>query len=350
MWSYIPSCLRRHRRKIFVVGGVIGGVVVLNSYLKKKFIEWETRRTAEICDQLKRSSHFEGTVTTCDNALISFAPKIKEIVCGSVDINPIVKQLKQKEYNSNLEKIQLWEQLKVLVFTQILGEMYAQCLLTVLLRVQMSILGGYVFANSHSSNGAASNVSEQQQKYMSRIADFLANGVDSLLIPIRNAVEDVLISIPLEKSLKLQDIANIIACIRDNISKGTSIVLPDVSHYLMSTNSSDYCDHEFLEKISEETKDILECQDFNKVLSASIDRGINNFIDRLSECFGCLSDEKGEFKNLHDFAAPLAKIITTMHNIFSQHQPGTFVQLLLQQECLKSFSANIYESFSQVNT
>lgn len=349
MWDFLPSCLRRHRRKIFVFGGVIGGVALLNSYLKRKFVEWETQRATELCEQFKRSSHFEGTMSTCDSALVSFAPKIKEIVCNTVDVNPVVDQLKQNPPN----KMQLWEQLKILVFTQAIGEMYAQCLLAVLLRVQMSILGGYVFANSNAVNAGVSNVSEQQQKYMSRIADFLANGINNLLVPIRNAVEEVLTPIPLTQTLKLRDIGDIIAAIRDTISQGGKYAIPNVSCYLIESNRSNGSSNdEFLEKILTETRDILECRDFDQVLYISIDRGINSMMDKLSECFGFLSDAKSEFKNLHDFQAPLAKIIPMMHNVFSQHQPtepGALVHLLLQQESLNTFAANIYESFSQAN-
>ena len=349
MWNFLPSCLRRHRRKIFMLGGVIGGVALLNSYLKRKFLEWETQRAAELCEQFKRSSHFEGSMSLCDSALISFAPKIKEIVCSTVDVNPVVDQLKHNPPN----KMELWEQLKILVFTQAIGEMYAQCLLAVLLKVQMSILGGYVFANSNAFSEGMSDVSEQQKKYMSRIADFLANGINSLLVPIRKAVEEILKPIPLNQSLKLRDIGDIIASIRDVISPDGKCALPNVSCYLMDSNNSNGSPNdEFLEKIVSETKDILECRDFHQVLCISIDRGINSLMDKLSECFGYLSNGNNEFENPHDFQAPFAKIIPMMHNLFSQHQPtepGALVHLLLQQESLNTFSANIYESFSQTN-
>lgn len=349
MWSFLPSCLRRHRRKLFFLGGVMGGVAILNTYLKKKFIEWETQRTAELCDQFKRSSHFEGTMVICDSAMKSFSPKIKEIVCGTVDVNPIVEQLKQNPPN----KMQLWEQLKVLVFTQVIGEMYAQCLLAVLLKVQMSILGGYGFVNSHNTNAENSTVKEQQQKYMSRIIDFLGNGVKHLLLPIQNAVENVLKPVSLTQPLKLVDVADLITSIRYEISQGNSCALPNVYGYVMSSNSLNGSKDEFLEKISTETRDVLECRDFDQVLNSSIDLGINSLMDKLSECFGLLSDAKGEFLNPHDFQAPLAKIIPNMHNVFSQHQPtepGALVHSLLQQESLNSFAANIYESFSQTSS
>lgn len=349
MWNFLPSCLRRHRRKIFILGGVIGGVALLNSYVKRKLIEWETKKAAELCDQFKRSSHFEGTMTTCDSALISFAPKIKEIVCGIIDVNPVVDQLKQNPPN----KMQLWDQLKVLVFTQAIGEMYAQCLLAVLLRVQMSILGGYVFSNSHATSSETSNISEQQQRYMSRIADFLASGVRNLLIPIQKAVEEVVTSVSLNRPLKLQDIGDVIISIRDAVSQGTKCALPNVTCYLMESSNSNGSNDEFLEKILTETKDILECHDFNKVLHSSIDRGISCLMDKLSECFGFLNVAKNEFTNPHDFQTPLAKIIPMMHNVFSQQQPtepGALVHLLIRQESLNTFAANIYESFSQTNT
>ncbi|KFM81143.1 Peroxisomal biogenesis factor 3, partial [Stegodyphus mimosarum] len=242
MWKFVPSCFRRHRRKFFIIGGLIGGIAVLNSYLRRKLLEWESQRTAEFCDQIKRSSHFEGTINTCDSALISFAPKIREIVCSNADISPLVEQLKSNPPN----KMQLWEQLKILVFVQAIGEMYAQCLLAILLRVQMSILGGYVFTMSRTSDFNSPSAAEQQQKYMSLVADFLSNGINRLLVPVKKAVESTLSSVPLNRSLKLQDISDIITAIRDSLSPSDSVCLPDVSSYIMPTNSDSISSNEFL--------------------------------------------------------------------------------------------------------
>lgn len=342
MWGSIPSCLRRHKKKLLFLGGVVGGIAIMNTYLKRKFIEWEAQRTAEICDQLKRSNHFEGTMMTCDSVFLTCAPQIRQVVCKTVDVNQIVKQVSTNPPN----KIQLWEELKVLVFTQALGEMYAQCLLCILLRVQMSILSGYVFMTRCTNNTAT----EQQQKYMSRIEDFMLNGITRLLARVKSAVEKTLNPVKLQHPLKLQDVENFILSIQNTVFEGGSNLLQDISCYLMPASSSSAVNDDFLENISLETKDVIECQDFTRVLQLCIDSGISSLMDRLAECYGILSDGKEEFVNPHDLSAPIAKLIPIMHNVFCQHNPteqGSLVHTLLQLEPLNNFAANIYEAFSQ---
>ncbi|GBL93394.1 Peroxisomal biogenesis factor 3 [Araneus ventricosus] len=342
MFGFIPSCIRRHKKKLLFLGGVVGGVAILNTYMKRKLTEWEAQRTAEICDQLKRSNHFENTITTCDTVFMSCVPKIRQVVSKTVDVNDIVKQVSTNPPN----KIELWEQLKVYVFTQTLGEMYAQCLLCILVRVQMSVLSGYVFM-SRCTNASAT---EQQQKYMSRIEDFILNGINMVLNHIQRVVRDNLRLVPLHQMLKLQDIERIIRSIQNSILEGGDNFLQEITSSLMPASSSSVENDEFLDSISLETKDIIECRDFSCVLQLCVDSGISSLMDRMSECYVILSDGKGTFVNPHDFAVPFAKLIPVMHNVFCQHQPteqGSFVHTLLQLEPLNNFAANIYESFSQ---
>ncbi|GFW69562.1 peroxisomal biogenesis factor 3 [Trichonephila clavipes] len=342
MWGSIPACLRRHKKKFIFLGGVVGGVVILNTFLKRKFREWETQRTAEICDQIKRSNHFEGTMMTCDSVFLTCVPKIRQVITKTVDVNDIVKQVSTNPPN----KIELWEQLKVLVFTQALGEMYAQCLLCILLRVQMSILSGYVFM----SRCTTSSATEQQQKYMSRIEDFMLNGINLVLDRVQRVVKENLKSVPLHQMLKLQDVEKIVRSVQNSILESGENFLQDITGSLMPASSSSVMNNEFLDNISLETKDIIECRDFSYVLQLCVDNGISSLMDRLSECYVILSDGTGTFINPHDFSAPLAKLIPIMHNVFCQHKPAdqdSFVHNLLQLEPLNNFAANIYEAFSQ---
>ncbi|XP_054713065.1 peroxisomal biogenesis factor 3-like [Uloborus diversus] len=340
MWD-LPACLWRHKRKLLIAGGVIGGFAFLQSHLKRKFAEWELRQTAELRNQLQRSSHFESTLKACDSVLISFAPKIKETVCNILDVNPILEQLKQKSSNKDL-----WQQLKILVFAQVLGEMYAQCLLAVLLRVQMSILAGYVYAIRSSNKSDGTNQYEQTL-YLSNISNFLTSGISTLLIPIQNCVENVLSSVPLNRPLKLQDVSDILSAVCKDLSEES--LLPNISSELVQM-SNDTTDDYFLQKMCSETRDVLECADFERVLSLGVERGVSFLMDRLSECYVFLSEEKNNFVNPNDFAAPLARLIPMMYKVFSQHEPsepGALVHAMLQLEPLNTFAANIYESFSQ---
>lgn len=358
MWKRFSTCLRRHRRKLFIAGGVIGGFVLLNNYLRKKFIEWEAKRTLEYFEAIKRQNHFERSIQTCDTALLSFVPKISEIVSTTLDVNPVVEALKTKPPN----KIELWEELKVLVFTQAVGEMYAQSLFVVLLRVQISILGGYMYTDFHKSKSFCGEVpvdlgtTDNHQKYLSKLTSFFVSGIKELLKPIENSVRAVMQDVKLKELLMLKDITELLNKIRFHISEGKAEAIPSVSRYVMLTDCKDQNQNEnaaydsFLLKITDETKDVLECEDFNKVLQRCIDLGFAIMMDRFSECFVHINNNDTKFVNPNNLAVPLAKVIPRMHTIISQHKPneqGSLMHILLQEDTLKAFAANIYESFSQ---
>ncbi|GIY86916.1 peroxisomal assembly protein PEX3 [Caerostris extrusa] len=227
-----------------------------------------------------------------------------------------------------------------------LQEMYAQCLLCMLLKVQMSILSGYVFT-THGNN---TNPTEQHQKYMSRIEDFMLNGINTVLNCVKRVVRENIKSIPLHQKLKLQDVENIIRSIQNSILENGDAFLQETTGYIMPAGSSNDVNDEFLDNICFETKDVIECPDFCHVFQVCIESGVSSLMDRLSECYVFLSDDTQTFVNPHDFSTPLAKLIPIMHKVFCEHKPaeqGSFVHTLLQLEPLNSFTANIYEAFSQ---
>lgn len=341
MFGRLSSCFRRHRKKLFFFGGILGIFAILNAYFKRKFLEFESKQAQEYGERLRRTRHFDGAMSTCDGALVSFAPKVREIICTTINVDPIVKELKENPSN----KLELWKQLKVLVFSQAIGEMYTQCLLAVLLRVQISILSGYTYSKQNTSEDQSS-LNTKPDEYMSVVLDFMVSGIRNLLIPVKNVVDEILEGIPLDRTLKLGDVEDMLSCIKNSL---TLEILPNVSQYLIDHKIHESCD-EFLQTVLNETKDVLECEDFSSVLLQSIDRGTAALMDRASECYAVLSCNGKNFVNPNDYAVPLAKVIPTMHNVFSQHSPdeqGSLVYVLIQQDSLKHFAANIYEAFSQ---
>ena len=103
----------------------------------------------------------------------------------------VTSKLREKPAN----KLELCEQLKILSFTRTLGSIYSSCMLFVFLRVQLNIVGGYLYLDSlvvtgEGSNGKQVHIAESlQKKYLALVRYLLGDGLDFLVEEIRRSVE-----------------------------------------------------------------------------------------------------------------------------------------------------------------
>lgn len=193
MWSSIKGFFQRHRRKIFISGAVLGGSYIFYRYVKWRLLEWQRQQETEYLAQARKQHHFDSNQRTCSITLFSLLPSQRDALVQRLNCEAVTAQLREKPAN----KLELWESLKILSFTRTLCAIYSSCLLFVFLRVQLNIIGGYMYLDSliigEESNDGPDNrlhVGENlQKKYLALVKYLLEEGLDLLVAEIRRVVE-----------------------------------------------------------------------------------------------------------------------------------------------------------------
>ncbi|KAF7694319.1 peroxisomal biogenesis factor 3 [Silurus meridionalis] len=356
-WNFI----KRHKRKFIFTGAFAGGVYLLGKYAQRKFQEMQERETSEYIAQARRQFHFESNQRTCNMTVLSLLPTLREAIIHHLNSESLTALLKSRPVN----KIEIWEDLKTISFTRSIVAVYSTCMLVVLLRVQLNIIGGYLYLdNSVTKNGTTPMAPpEVQQKYLSSIQHLLGDGLMELITTVKKAVQEILGPISLKQSLSLQELEEHIIQIRRLVEENSrgSLKFRPLSCYMMADEENLLSDqaHGLTEndftaiKLLNETRDMLENPDFSTILGACLNRGFSRFLDNMAEFFrpprGDSAPSNTPDHSLLHVSLPLAKIIPIangqIHSICSE-TPSQFVQDLLTTEQVKEFAANVYEAFS----
>uniref|UniRef100_A0A673M5M8 Peroxisomal biogenesis factor 3 n=1 Tax=Sinocyclocheilus rhinocerous TaxID=307959 RepID=A0A673M5M8_9TELE len=358
-WNFI----KRHKRKFIFAGVFVGGVYLLGKYAQRKIQEMQEREAAEYITQARRQFHFESNQRTCNMTVLSMLPTLREAIIHHLNSESITALLKTKPAN----KLEIWEDLKIISFTRSIVAVYSTCMLVVLLRVQLNIIGGYLYLdNSVTKNGTTPLApSDVQQQYLSSIQHLLGEGLIELITVVKKAVQEVLGPVSLKQSLSLQELEQQLTQIRQLVEEGcASSKHKSLSWYMMPDEENTLASqvdiyHLFSYHISVGSWVLITSQlffffspDFTTVLRTCLSRGFIRFLDNMSEFFRPPQGDSNPSSTpdrLSHVSLPLAKIIPIIngqiHSICSEI-PSHFVQDLLLIDQVKEFAANVYETFS----
>ncbi|XP_032506820.1 peroxisomal biogenesis factor 3 isoform X1 [Phocoena sinus] len=385
-WNF----LKRHKKKCIFLGTVLGGIYILGKYGQKKIREIQEREAAEYIAQARRQYHFESNQRTCNMTVLSMLPTLREALMQQLNSESLTALLKNRPSN----KLDIWEDLKIiskpaysvqqnslkiflmgnfctlLCFTRSIVAVYSTCMLVVLLRVQLNIIGGYIYLDNAAVGKNGTTVlapPDVQQQYLSSIQHLLGDGLTELITVIKQAVQKILGSVSLKHSLSLLDLEQKLKEIRDLVEqhKSSSWINNDGSrsllcHYMMPDEETPLAvqacglsprDVTTI-KLLNETRDMLESPDFSTVLNTCLNRGFSRLLDNMAEFFRPTEQDLqhgNSMNSLSSVSLPLAKIIPIIngqiHSVCSE-TPSHFVQDLLMMEQVKDFAANVYEAFS----
>ncbi|XP_067900281.1 peroxisomal biogenesis factor 3 [Heterodontus francisci] len=362
LWSFI----RRHKRKFIFTGAFLGGVYLLGKYAQKKIRDLQEREAAEYIAQARRQYHFESNQRTCNMTVLSMLPTLREAIMQQLNSETLTGLLKNRPAN----KLEIWEDLRIISFSRSIVAVYSTCMLVVLLRVQLNIIGGYIYLDNATvgKNGTAPLAPpEVQQQYLSSIQHLLGDGLNELITMVKKAVQSVIGSVSLKQSVSLQELERYLGEIRqlvehpgqsgelDTIMTRSPLcwyLIPDEESALASQACGLTKKDVTTLKLLNETRDMLESPDFNTVLNSCLNRGFSRLLDNMAEFFKPTEQEltqNGKISSLSNTRLPLAKIIPIIngqiHSTCSE-TPSHFVQDLLLMDQVKDFAANVYEAFS----
>ncbi|KAM4521815.1 peroxisomal biogenesis factor 3 [Odontesthes bonariensis] len=355
MFSSVWNFIKRHKRKFIFTGAVVGGVYLLGKYAQQKIKEIQEKEATEYIAQARRQFHFESNQRTCNMTVLSMLPPLKEAIITQLNSENLTALLKTKPAN----KLEIWEDLKVVSFTRTIVAVYSTCMLVVLLRVQLNIIGGYLYLDNSVGKSVTMPLAppDVQQQYLSSIQHLLGDGLTELMMIVKKAVQNSLGSVPLKQSLSLLELEQQLSWIRAEVEAASERSL---SWYLLADDENALADQAcgltendvMTIRLLNETRDMLDSPDFITVLNVCLNRGFSRLLDNLAEFFRPPPGDSAPSSapdSLSAVSLPLAKIIPIINgqiNTICSETPSHFVQDLLMNDQVKEFAANVYETFS----
>ncbi|XP_077566501.1 peroxisomal biogenesis factor 3 [Stigmatopora nigra] len=351
MFSSLWNFVKRHKRKFIFTGAAVGGVYLLGKYASSKIRQLQEKEANHYIAQARRQFHFESNQRTCNLTVVSMLPPLREAIVKQLNSENLTGILKARPAN----KVEIWEDLKIISFTRSLVAVYSTCMLVVLLRIQLNIIGGYLYLDNSVGKApeAPKAPAEVQQQYLSSIQHLLGDGLTQLISVVKKSVHDSLDGVHLKESLSLSELERHVSGIRAQVEACPQRPL---SSYMMAPDDDALSDQAcgLTEKdvltirLLDETRDVMDSPDFGAVLSACLQRGFTRLLDNLARFFHTPLVDRDP-NRLPSVSLPLAKIIPVVngqiHTICSE-TPGHLVQELLMNDHVKEFAANVYDSFS----
>ncbi|KAM3602575.1 uncharacterized protein V6R79_006580 [Siganus canaliculatus] len=358
MFSSVWNFIKRHKKKFIYTGVVVGGVYFLGKYAQKKIREIQEKEATEYIAQARRQFHFESNQRTCNMTVLSMLPPLKEAISSQLNSESLTALLKTRPAN----KLEIWEDLKIISFTRTIVAVYSTCMLVVLLRVQLNIIGGYLYLDNAAGSSSSSTAGplappDVQQQYLSSIQHLLGDGLTQLMTVVKRAVQDSLGGVSLKQSLSLLELEQQLNRIRAEVEADSERRL---SWYMMADDEDALADQACgltasdgaTIRLLNETRDMLDSPDFSTVLSVCLNRGFSRLLDNLAEFFHPPPGDSAPSAapdSLSVVSLPLAKIVPIVNgqiNSICSETPSHFVQDLLMNNQVKEFAANVYETFS----
>eukprot|EP00897_Mesotaenium_endlicherianum_P001575 jgi/Mesen1/1445/ME000132S00389 len=327
--------------------------------------------------QSQLQSHFESIQKISDSTTLpSVLPHLKERLFELVDLSSLTEKLMAAKAGpgpqalSAREKMQIWQDLKVLSFSRTVCAMWSVCLLDLFVRTQLNILGRHVYIDTarDTSNSADPDASQDghmslsmscQHKFIA-FADYLPHrGLDALISDAREVVESVIQGKALKDIYKLEDLRALFGSIREAF-EGRAVswiayvlpaddVLPDDLAAASSAadaargpggdeSATAESDAAMLEELMRETRSVLSSKEFVDVLAASLEAVTDGVIEELGDTYG-----KGPHAGI-----PLAKLLPPVASVGSslleQPQSNRYIDILAGLPQVESFCALVYTS------
>lgn len=375
MFSSIKNFLHRHKRKFFITGALLGGAYILTSYAQKKLREWQEKEAKKFLEMSRKRQHFESTERTCNQTILTLSKILTENILRELNTEEIVQKLQENPEN----KLELWEQLKIMIFTRICVIVYALCILQVTLRVQLNIVGGYLYRDSvHEQTPIV--VGDLQAQYLSLCHHFVSNGIETLIEQIGKAVKHVVEPVSLKKKMTLQEVQQMFWSIQTLICTETLGTDPVKQMVNYLTGHADISEPR-LNNIVKETMDVLESDEITSLTMMSVSRCFSAVMDEVANLFVlkyptpnkkqlelssgddhvitngamALGMSSDPFIDVNKVELHFVKLLPVMNDLITKNTcvgntniPDMLTQQLTLNDKLKVLGANIYEVFTGV--
>jgi len=370
--SSVVNWVKRHRRKFLLGGALVGGIYVVG-----KVAEWHLARTQEleakkVVEKVRKQSHFAAAENTCIHTLEALFPTLKRAVETQLDSERVTAVLKNKP--PPVEKLQLWEELKVISFSRCFFLVVGGVFLSVMIRVQLNILAGYLYVQEIDGQPQSLNNNREhkpnisvtvQEKFLNICTYFVSEGVEKLCVVVSECIERVTKHLSLKQNMRLEDIDSTFNQIYEEFvdlsgdnniftSPGTYFLPEDDDNFFTDVTASD---QDLLKQMLADTLDVVENEDTQSLTKQVCKQGLSHLLDCLAEHYASVDCNNPECSDemtgppvmnktmLHETGLPLAKLIPVLRGLASN--PDLWLLHLQDNPGTKLLGANVYEAFCQ---
>ncbi|KAL8132652.1 peroxisome biogenesis protein 3-1-like [Apium graveolens] len=321
MWGFWT----RHKRKVYVSLGVFGSGYLLYKLYdthKKQLDQLEkqlaSERESEQLVKAQMKLHFESIqsiadTTTLPHALLHLRRQVEE----RVDILNLTEKLMegkgQPKTLTSLEKLELWDRLKIQSFTRTVLSIWAITALSLYIRVQVNILGRHLYIDTARGLGAAHLLDDElidrndQQQFLEAVDFLCINGMSTLISNMQTSATMVL------KEKRLKDLftssvlnETIMQILDVFMSMGSphqwvEYLMPEDLKYKSAAFSSNDGQSEFtkFDLLMLETYSVLSSDEFRSILDVSLKAVVDELVQ----------DMKNQPGSINITGVPLAKLL-----------------------------------------
>lgn len=260
------------------------------------------------------------------------------------------------------QKIDLWNRILLKSFTRLITLVYASILFVITMRVQLNILGGYMYKEIDSDDKVLSK--DIQNRYLSMIQTFFSDGISELAQIVQGQTEKMLSKYDLKQKLNLSDVEHIFESIQFGVNEVLDVNKRSKLAKMVLQAEESHIEHEHLQKMMIETVDLLETEELFLILTQHVGNVFSLTTDELANHFTLnktLNNHKNKDSavgvenpsfNISEIKIPLAKIIPIINGLIPKTINGRslssdILRVLINSDKIKMLGANVYEVFSQ---
>jgi len=382
--SSVVNWVKRNQRKLLVGSAVVGGLYAVGKIAERQLIKNQEIETRRLFDKARKQNHFSATESTCTHTLAALFPTLRKMVEEKLDSDRITAILREKP--SPEDKLEFWNELKIIAFSRCVVLVIGGVYLSVMLRIQLNILAGYLYEqevaggsnllnNNHKDvkNGRIS--STVQEKFLNICTHFVSEGVGKLCLYVAEIVKRCTQKLNLKQKLSLVDLESALNDIFENcktIDTDRNIFtnpgiffLPDSENFMCDMHPSD---QGLLKQMLAETMDVVDSEDSISMVQVVCKQGLGYTVDKIAEYYAAigltgrstspLPSNPENKSSLHDsgFVSPanislhLAKLIPILSAQIRvpDQEDDAWLTHLQDNPPIKLLGANVYEAFCQV--
>ncbi|KAJ2802419.1 peroxin [Coemansia guatemalensis] len=364
-WNFV----RRHQRKLAIGAGVVGGLYYSGKLLANRLLEMQGAAVKERAAKDNIRRRFDQNQRDCMFTIMSLLPELSEQVLREVDVERLIAELRainkrpvadsqaveekpeSREASSadastgrstsessagdaNAErtsdaaspdanhlpdvnaappkrsKVEIWEDIKIQSFTRTLIAVYTESLLTMLVHVQLNMIGRTTYLDSviGKYTGDTGDQVALEGRYESRLslADeqnflmlswwFLNRGWRTLMARVSKATEHCIGQLSLKERLSHRELTSLFNNIHIKLREdGLVQLLPEILLPLGEERTDDYLTANRLTssqvftpvfvRLLDQLRDVIESSDFLYVFNCCIDRLTLQLLETLQESF-----------------------------------------------------------------
>jgi len=411
----IKNFVQKNRKKIVITSGVFGGIYLIGRFAKGKLVELQETMALDQITRENIKKRYQRNQFDCITTTANFLPILLEEISSTYNVEIITARLQHtKNVNTqvnpedpeqDIEKIQklekknkreLWEELKIMSFTRLIASVYVINLISLLTYLQINLIGRYVYIDSvitlnHNktensdiststreralSNGESQGLStEIQAKYLAFSYHLIHVGWKDLAEKVREETEKEIGPLLLNGKITFENLIEIFNKIRMNIEETSKIPTKskkykdlnkdlNMTRYIINdekydneilatvTNDEKVTIDKKLKNLLNETRDILESQDFSAVLSSCLNDSFESLFMILKPTF--VDTQNMDTDSADTTNAPTKEILLaqmlpfitkSLYSVF-YGVPNPFLEIIKDNMMQQRFSAIIYSSF-----